>query len=87
MGMIVETPDGQSFDAVRSRDPGHERPQTRLNFGGNDCSPVLCAEYTVHAVGDIGIRHGRDNTTSIVPPGLLHFDRSVPGIPLRFMPR
>jgi hypothetical protein len=53
MGMIVETADGQSYDPVTSGDPGHERPQARLD-----------------SVCDIGVRHERDNTTSIVPPGL-----------------
>jgi hypothetical protein len=58
----------------------------RLHFSWNDFSAVFRAEHAMHAVGNVGVRHARDDNTSIVPPGLVVRFYAVPGIPLRSMP-
>lgn len=73
MRVIVEASDGDRRNAVLPRNPGHERPKARLHFSRDYLGPILCAEDAMHAVGDVGIRHGGDHNTSIVPPGLVFF--------------
>jgi len=70
--------------AVLPRNSRHERPEAQLHLSGNYFGAILCAEDAMHAVRDIGIRHGRDDSMSIVPPGLLNFHSGFPA--LRYAP-
>jgi len=86
MRVIVEAPDCNRHDAVLPRNSRHERPEARLHFSRNDLGAILRAEDAMHAIRNVGIRHDRDDSTSIVPPGLRFFSHGIPGTPLRSVP-
>ena len=80
MSVIVEASDRNRRDAVLPRNSRHERPEAWLHFRGDYLGAILCAEDAMHTIRNVGIRHGRDESMSIVPPGLSNLGSGFPAL-------
>ena len=70
MGTIVKAADCDGHNSVCASNSRHERPEPWLHFGRNHPGSILRAEDAMYSIGDIRVRHEREDSTSTVSPGL-----------------
>jgi hypothetical protein len=87
MSMIVKATDRDGHNSVCASNARHERPEAWLHLGRNDPGSILRAKDAMYSIGDVRVRHEREDSTSTVPSGTVDSTYAFPafrlGLPSR----
>ena len=82
--MVVEAANRERRDSILTSNSRHKGPEALLHLGRDYPGPILRAENAMHPVGDVRVRHGREDSIFNRPSGTVDSTYAFPAFRLAF---